>query len=299
MNKCPHCGSDIQEGAQFCLYCMEPLNEKKDITPKKKKIPLLPIIIALSVILISVGAALFIALGKDSNKKSTDKDTAPAVTEESRAESESESESESEAESESDKSETDAPETEDREPSAIDDIKLRATYLTGKSGLSHLWDPDSFILTHSYTDDDGDTWEIYSPDVYLDGVYISISLCEGGEEILTTVASVSDEMRDDALLLCECLISSVYNYTYTNLSDLLSSDRKYPMSVVKDGVSLAALAGQKDTEASLFDKKSEPILKRMSIDINDDGGVDMFYDLRQRTYKGDTFYDIYFLHFCE
>ena len=35
MNKCPHCGVDLQENASFCLHCMTPLKEKKIIPTGK------------------------------------------------------------------------------------------------------------------------------------------------------------------------------------------------------------------------------------------------------------------------
>lgn len=36
MKKCPFCMADIEENARFCLYCMKPLQEKKEILPPKK-----------------------------------------------------------------------------------------------------------------------------------------------------------------------------------------------------------------------------------------------------------------------
>lgn len=37
MKKCPFCGADLADEAQFCLYCMTPLNEKEQILPAKRR----------------------------------------------------------------------------------------------------------------------------------------------------------------------------------------------------------------------------------------------------------------------
>ena len=39
MKKCPFCGADIEESARFCLYCMQSLIEKEQISPHQKKKP--------------------------------------------------------------------------------------------------------------------------------------------------------------------------------------------------------------------------------------------------------------------
>ena len=39
MKKCPFCGADIEENAQFCLYCLNSLTEKERILVHKKKKP--------------------------------------------------------------------------------------------------------------------------------------------------------------------------------------------------------------------------------------------------------------------
>lgn len=39
MKKCPFCGADIEENAQFCLYCLNSLIEKEQILIHKKKKP--------------------------------------------------------------------------------------------------------------------------------------------------------------------------------------------------------------------------------------------------------------------
>lgn len=37
MKKCPFCGADLADEAQFCLYCMTPLKEKEQILPAKRR----------------------------------------------------------------------------------------------------------------------------------------------------------------------------------------------------------------------------------------------------------------------
>ena len=37
MNRCPHCGASLQQQAQFCLHCMHSLQDKPDVTPRRKK----------------------------------------------------------------------------------------------------------------------------------------------------------------------------------------------------------------------------------------------------------------------
>ena len=51
MKKCPFCGADIEDTARFCLYCMQPLVEKEQILPHKKKMPQWLLIIAAIVVI--------------------------------------------------------------------------------------------------------------------------------------------------------------------------------------------------------------------------------------------------------
>ena len=46
MKKCPFCGADIEESARFCLYCMQSLTEKEQISSYQKKKPQWLLIIA-------------------------------------------------------------------------------------------------------------------------------------------------------------------------------------------------------------------------------------------------------------
>ena len=50
MKKCPFCGTEIEDSARFCLYCMMPLGEKEQIQLRKKKKPQWLLIIAAIVI---------------------------------------------------------------------------------------------------------------------------------------------------------------------------------------------------------------------------------------------------------
>ena len=56
--KCPFCGKEIADESSFCLFCMKPLNAKKDTTKSFKKSRLNIVIIALAtyiVLMLSLG----------------------------------------------------------------------------------------------------------------------------------------------------------------------------------------------------------------------------------------------------
>lgn len=83
MKKCPFCGADIEENAQFCLYCMTSLTEKEQILVHKKKKPQ-----GLLILAAIVGAAVILLLllfGKrsapDTEGQTTDTTVTTATTE--------------------------------------------------------------------------------------------------------------------------------------------------------------------------------------------------------------------------
>jgi len=66
MKKCPFCGADIEDSARFCLYCMEPLTEKKLIRlRKKKKLPRFIIVAIVVAVLLMLTVFLLGPLLKD------------------------------------------------------------------------------------------------------------------------------------------------------------------------------------------------------------------------------------------
>ena len=83
MKKCPFCGADIEENAQFCLYCMTSLTEKEQILVHKKKKPQ-----GLLILAAIVGAAVILLLllfGKraapDTDGQTTDTSMISSTTE--------------------------------------------------------------------------------------------------------------------------------------------------------------------------------------------------------------------------
>lgn len=64
MKKCPFCGTDIEDNARFCLYCMQSLVEKEQILPYKKKKPQWLLIIA-AIVGISLMIILLIGMSKN------------------------------------------------------------------------------------------------------------------------------------------------------------------------------------------------------------------------------------------
>ncbi len=180
---------------------------------------------------------------------------------------------------------------------SFEDYSLRCTYLTGKNSLSHLWDANSFVNTHSGKDSEGDNWEIYSPDLHIPGLNFTACFCEGGEEIITALTGITSETCADAVALLECSVSSVYNYTYHDLEEFLINRDRYPLTPDESGESVLSLAGLPDGAGRKYDEGTEPCISFASCRLNGEMGEEiLYYQLRTRIYEGKEVFDIFLLH---
>ena len=68
MKKCPFCKADIEDNANFCLYCMTSLNEKTVVTASRKN-GVLMILAAILLVVAAVAALFFMLPGNDDASK--------------------------------------------------------------------------------------------------------------------------------------------------------------------------------------------------------------------------------------
>lgn len=261
MKQCPHCGGQLQEQAQFCLYCMRPLTDKPDVTPtgkNRKKIGWL-LAVGPCLVIAAVVAAVFLLRPEEDEKKPKTPDT-PVY----------------------------------QKIASFEDFSLRAVYLSGKNSLTDIWDPDSLLHTHTGEDSSGDTWKIYSADVHLQEVTYRAHFCQDGIEILTAITGLTEENYRQGLDLAQCTISSVYNYTFTNLEDMLTDPQTYPRSPVAAGEDLLTLAELPDPTAQQTDEGTAMQVQRLGTQL-DDPGQYLFLEFRTRTWQGETVSDILIL----
>lgn len=274
INKCPYCGASLQEGAQFCLYCMKSLSEKRDVTPvKKSRRTWLAAALICLLLAVAVVCAVFISGNGDEGEA----ESTPPQSGESTEQEESE---------------------EWPIITTIDDFMLRAVYLSGKNDLSGLWDPDGFVHTHSITDEDGDEWKVYDTDVTPEGASLKVHMCEGGIEIVTSVTGLTEDTFDDGALLVSCAVSSVYNSTFSNLADVLADEEAYEREDVAAGEDIMTLAELTDPAAKKQDEGTAMQVRRIQMHLDEQSfpGQTMFIEFRTRVYNGQTLYDMIILH---
>jgi len=273
--KCPYCGATLQENARFCLYCMRPLEQQTKKSTNKWVIVLLCVLLASALVTGGFFMAWFLL------KDDAESETATVETEG------------------------------DGEPSlgeelpygkwpiicSLEDMTLRTVYLTAVDDLSALWDPDGFVYKDKVTDDDGDDWKIYETEVYLGGVCLRAHFGGDGREIITSITSLTDENYEDGIRLAECMVSSVYNYTFTNLHGMLTDGEAYPRLDVPLEDELLLTAQLPDPAVN--DPGSRMELKCTSVIFDEGSGFEnqaLYVEFRTRTCNGQTVYDIIILH---
>ncbi len=266
MKKCPFCGADIEESAVFCLYCMSSLSEKSDITsvPRRKKTAYVVIAVCFVLFLIVgiTGAALLSGSGESENV-----DVNPNGNE-----------------------------TASQKITSFEDFSLRAMVSSHKTDSATLWNPANFTLTHAGADSDGDKWKMYSAECYIENVNLRFDFCNDGEEIIARITSLTEDNFNDGVKIAEATVGAVYNYTFTNLSDILTDHDTYPMYPVNESESISVLSELPDS-AALTDSGTKPVTSRLSSVFDDPhaNGSTMFYELRTRVYEGVEYFDIFIL----
>ncbi len=260
MKNCPYCSAEIQENAQFCLYCMNSLSQK-DTGKKNKpaaKTYLFIVIAVLAVVAILASVLLFVFFNKNSN---------------------------------SDNEETTVSDSQDIYVS-YDDFRLQALMATAKLGFNELWNPQELILTHS-----GEMYDAYSCDINIPEADLRIFFINGGEEVLTVISDITDETYIDGINLYECILSGVENYTFTNYHQMMTNTDMYPLKPKGTTRTFLEDIDFPDTCKDKTDAGTEPTIDYRSIET--DEGKLLLYEIRTRIYNGIKYYDIFMVNTFE
>lgn len=260
MKNCPYCSAEIQENAQFCLYCMNSLSQK-EINKKNKpaaKTYLFVIIAVLVAVSILVSVLFFVFFNKNRNI---------------------------------DKEETTVSDSQDIYVS-YEDFRLQALMATAKLGFNELWNPQELIQTHS-----GEMYDAYSCDINIPEADLRIIFTNGGEEILTVISDLTDETFIDGINLYECILSGVENYTFTNYHQMMTNTDMYPLKPKGTTHTLLEDIDFPDPAKNKTDINTEAAIEYRS-SATDEGKL-LLYEIRTRIYNGIKYYDIFMLNTYE
>lgn len=259
MKNCPYCSAEIQENAQFCLYCMNSLSQKK-INKKDKPIikPYLIVIISvLAAISILVSVLLFVFNNKslnNGNEETTENFSDIFVS--------------------------------------YENFRLQALMATAKLGFNELWNPQELIQTHA-----SEIYDSYSCDINIPEAELRIIFTNGGEEILTVISDLTDETFADGIDLYECILSGIENFTFTNYHQMMTDTDMYPLKQKGTTRTLLEDINFPDPGENKTDKNTETTIEYRFSETGD--GNLLLYELRTRTYGGIKYYDIFMLNTYE
>ncbi len=199
--KCPNCGAEIQEGAQFCLYCMETLGEKTELKPLARKTHW----IAVAVAAVAVAAVLVFFLGR----KGETQESAQMQT----------------------SLETTQPTTQAAlQPLAP--ITEELTFISNASSATqllkceNLWQP-IYLCQYEQTEQVCS----YAVGTSMEGVYLRTHFIDGGVSILTSITALTEESLADGILLANCAINAVYGCN-PNAQVYLDESNMYPTQTI-------------------------------------------------------------------
>lgn len=273
--KCPHCGAELQENARFCLYCMQSLQEKTDVSaPATKKLGWRSRLL-LSLLAVGVLVSVIYAIGK----------RAANVPEES---SQLENTSTEASTSPTAAAETKKPITDSNQ------FYFDAINVTNSKACQGLWEPSGFYLLER----DGDMEEYRAP-VYLQNAGLEICFIHGGAEILTAVTNLTQDTLNDGVKLADCIAAAIYYSVDCEVPDLTQA---IPSEPVAAGDSCMARLHIDDPAAMRIDAGTQANISRASFDleVNTIWGkahLRLIYELRTRICEGIAYYDIFL--FCQ
>ncbi|MBE6572827.1 MAG: hypothetical protein E7652_00365 [Ruminococcaceae bacterium] len=304
MKRCPFCNAELQENASFCLYCMRPLECKENITPKRPiNIKLILILILTVAILISV-LLIVLLVQPDKNDSEAQTQIRDKQTKKLKEKEETTQTSrDPETEKENDPAYSDFNSGGRSEILAVyEDFKILASVTSHQTDCGDIFNPNDFLWTHTVTDEDGDTWEIYTTDCALEDVVIRVAFCEGDLEIVTTICNLTEDNYEDGLKIAEACIFAAYNCSYVEIKDALRNDTIYPRKEITYEESLFGEGLLPEPVPYRIDDDTQMTIRYTYTGMETTSKTETHYmvmEQREREYKGKTYFDLAFLHTFE
>lgn len=269
--KCPYCGAELQENARFCLYCMESLQEKTQIPslPARKRIRKTWLAILLAVVLTAaVIGVLVVGLQHDNTQ---DEDAASIM-------------------------ESSAVPTEKKDFFPINncnDFYFDAISETERLAGQDLWKPSGLYLLNRT-----EQMEVYSAPVYVPDAAFNIYFFDEGVEIFAAVTNLTEDALADGLRLSDCITAATYygmGAKVPSFEDIVLSDSVAAGDCYVEQLKIDDPAAQWMDEGTAASVKRTRLEPEVSTWLNIPQQY-LVYELRTRTYKGSTYYDIFLFY---